>query len=75
MSEAPTVVTGANIKAEMARRGVRQAALAAALGLSQPQVSARLRGVVPFNVNELHAVSEFLGVPVTTLLEGAGAAA
>lgn len=74
MSEAPTVVTGANIKAEMARRGVKQAALAAALGLSQPQVSARLRGVVPFNVNELLAVAAFLDVPVATLLP-AGVAA
>lgn len=74
MAQTPTVVTGANIKAEMARRGVRQAALAAALGLSQPQVSARLRGVVPFNVNELLAVAAFLDVPVATLLPASAAA-
>lgn len=75
MAETPTAVTGANVKAEMARRGITQTDLASALGITQPQVSARLRGRVAFDVNELHAVSAFLGVPVATLLEGAGAAA
>lgn len=68
MAESPSVLTGSNVKAEMARKGVNQTALAVALGISQPQVSARLRGVVPFDVNELHAVAAFLGVPIATLL-------
>lgn len=74
MAETPAAVTGANVKAEMARRGVNQTALAAVIGVTQPQVSARLRGIVAFNVNELHAVADFLDVDVTALLP-AGVAA
>lgn len=59
---------GANVRAEMARRGVSQAKLAAALGLSQPSISARLRGVTPFDVDELHAVADFLDVSAASLL-------
>lgn len=68
MAQTPTALTGTNVRAEMARRGVSQTALAVALGVTQPQVSARLRGVVPFNINELHVVAEFLNVPISTLL-------
>lgn len=75
MAKTPTAVVGANVKAEMARRGVSQTTLAAVLGVTQPQVSARLRGVVAFNVNELHAVADFLGVPIEALLDGSGVAA
>lgn len=73
MTSTPTAVTGANVRAEMARRGVSQTTLAAVLGVTQPQVSARLRGIVPFNVNELHAVAAFLDVSVGDLLDGVAA--
>lgn len=68
MTPSPSTQTGANVRAEMARRGVSQVKLAAALGLSQPSVSARLRGITPFDVDELHAVAAFLGVPLSALL-------
>ena len=41
-------------------------ALAAALGLSQPSVSRRLRGEVPWDVAELAIVAGLVGVPVAS---------
>ena len=64
----PSVQIGANVRAEMARRGLTQTALADRLHISQTQVSARLRGRVPFDVNELTRVAEVLGVSLSTLL-------
>jgi hypothetical protein len=36
--------------------------------MSEVSVSRRLRGETPFDINELVAVAEFLGVPVTHFL-------
>lgn len=69
----PTATTGANVRGEMARRGVTQAQLAKVLGLSQAAVSARLRGETPFDINELARIAGFLDVPVERLLEGVAA--
>lgn len=74
MTSTPAARTGANVRAEMARRGISQTALAKSLGLSQPSVSARLRGATPFDINELSAVAHFLGVPLGALI-GEGVAA
>lgn len=52
----------------MARRGISQTRVGDRLSLSQPAISARLRGQTPFDVNELVAIAEFLGVPVSTLI-------
>ena len=73
-SPTPTHIVGANIRAEMARRNLPQSALAERLSISQAGVSNRLRGQTPFDVNELHAVADFLGVPRATLLDGVAAA-
>lgn len=54
----------ANVKAEIARCGVSQSGVAAALGLSQPQVSRRLSGRVDFSSSEIIRLSDLLGVPV-----------
>ena len=63
MHTTTSAAIGANIRAEMARRGVSQQSLALALaGMSQPSLSKRLRGVVPFDVDELNAVATELGV-------------
>lgn len=76
MATTPTAQTGKNVRAEMARAGVTQAALAAELGISQAAVSARLLGRTPFDINELTAVADALNVPLTTLLPAkAGSAA
>lgn len=61
--------TGANVRAEMARRGVKQAELAGALGMSQSMLSYRLSGQVVFNVDELARIAAVLEVPVATLLD------
>lgn len=68
MTSTPSAVTGANVRAEMARRDVSQVALAEAIDMGQPSLSKRLRGVTPFDINELSAVAEYLGVPLSNLL-------
>jgi transcriptional regulator with XRE-family HTH domain len=68
MSSTPTAQAAANIRAELARRRISQTALAAHLGVSQSWVASRLQGRTPFDVNELHAVAKFLGVPPSALL-------
>lgn len=58
---------GANVRAEMSRHGVTQAAVAERLGLPQSAVSKRLRGMTPWSASELAKVAELLGVPVGKL--------
>lgn len=58
----------ANVRAEMARRKVRQIALARHLNLSQAAISRRLNGTTDFSVGELCATAELLGVTATSLL-------
>lgn len=71
-TESPT--TGDNIAAEMKRRRVSQAKLAAHLGISQAAVSARLRGAVDWRLSEITATAELLGVTVPSLIDGGVAA-
>lgn len=52
----------------MARRSVRQIALAKHLGLSQAAVSRRLNGETEFSVAELLSVAALLDVPAASLL-------
>lgn len=65
------VAVGANVRAEMARRGISQAALADHLGLTQASISKRLTGRVAFDVNELTRTAEFLDVHITAFLPAA----
>lgn len=44
---------GGNVRAEMARAGLSQDQVAELLGISQPQVSKRLLGAIPFDAVEL----------------------
>ena len=77
MHTTPSAEVGANIRAEMARRGVSQVALCARLdhlGLSQSQLSKRLSGAVPLDVNEVAAIAEALAVDLSILLPTVGAA-
>lgn len=74
MATTPTTARYAvsgEIRAGLARSNRKQADLAACLGISQPQVSARLRGQVAWTVDELVAVAEFLGVTPGSLLDAA----
>lgn len=63
---------GASVRAEMARHGITQQDLAAALGITQTAVSRRIRGTVPFDVAELPLVAAAIGCDVDTLLRPAG---
>lgn len=58
----------------MAARGVSQMQLAATMGLSQTAVSKRLRGVTPFDVNDLEAIAHAFGVRPMALLDDGGRA-
>jgi len=60
--------TAANVRAEMARRQVRQVTLAQRLGLSQAAISRRINGETEFSVAELLAVADLLGVSASALL-------
>ncbi len=65
-----TLLVAGNVRALMARRGVSQHQVADVLGLSQTAVSKRLRGVTPWDVNEMGTLAEAFGVPIAVLLEG-----
>lgn len=65
----PAVRVGKNVRAELARAGKTQTWLAGVLAITQQSVSARLRGDVAFDVDELHRAAAALGVPVASLLE------
>lgn len=61
------VVTG-EIRAELARRRVKQDQLAKAVGRSQATIARRLAGLSAWDLDELEAVAAFFGVPVEALL-------
>jgi len=68
MPESFSETVGATVRAEMARRKVTQQQVAAVLKIAQTQVSRRLNGQVSFNVDELQAVANLLGLPVQDLV-------
>jgi transcriptional regulator with XRE-family HTH domain len=65
-----TAVAG-EVRALMARRQVKQKALAAATGMSQPALSRRLSGELSFDMTELGRVLAHLGEEPTALIERA----
>ncbi len=69
MEDSATQRVAATIRAELARRRISQSALARELGMAQTAVSRRLTGQVPFDVNELHAIANHLGLPPAALLD------
>lgn len=64
----PSARVAANIRAELARHRTSGSALARHLGIPQSAVSRRLNGHVAFDLDQLPAIAEFLGVPVAALL-------
>lgn len=70
MSQSTAEVVGATVRAELARAGKSQTDLAAVLGVTQTAVSKRLRGVTPFDVNELAAVAAALDLDMSVLIAG-----
>jgi transcriptional regulator with XRE-family HTH domain len=74
IAQSLTAIVGANVRAEMARRRISQQQLANHLGVSQGAISKRLAGTVPFDVNEVGAIAELLGVHISDLLPEVSAA-
>lgn len=61
-------VVADSIRAEMARRKITQVEVAVALGVSTAAVNRRLAGDVVWNVAELAAVAQLLGMDSRDLL-------
>ena len=61
----------ANVRAELARKGITQTDLAAKLCKSQPFVSRRLSGRVPFDVADLAAIASVLDIQIADLVVAA----
>lgn len=66
--EAERQAIAAEIRAEMARQQITQRDLAAKVGMFQQALQIRLAGVRSFRAEELAAIAQALGVPVTQLL-------
>jgi transcriptional regulator with XRE-family HTH domain len=60
---------GDNVRAELARLGLRHDDLAKVLGISQPQVTKRLAGTIGFEGAELVRIAAELNIPVSRLVE------
>lgn len=57
----------ANVRAETARLGLRQADLAGVLGIDQSLISNRWRGRTPWRLEELEAIAPMLGTTASML--------
>lgn len=53
------------VRAEMARQGVKATQLAESIGMSLPTLRRRLNGSLPFDTDELTRVADALEVPPT----------
>jgi transcriptional regulator with XRE-family HTH domain len=58
----------AQVRAELSRQMKPQRELVELLGLSQAQISERVRGDVEWRISELTLVAAVLGVPITNFL-------
>ena len=59
------------VRAMMGRRRVTGKQVAAAIGVSQPQASARINGAVAWSVDDVYAVAALLDCKVADLLPDA----
>src|SRR5687767_13505210 len=66
---AATIRVATHVRELMARHQLVQADLQKVLGLSQTAVSKRLRGVTPFDVNELDVIAHYFGMTLTQLIK------
>jgi DNA-binding Xre family transcriptional regulator len=69
MAEILSQRVAATVRAELARRQIKQAALATALGISAQQVSERLAGTTPIRLDELDPIAAFLELSVADLVD------
>lgn len=69
-----TELTAAAVRAELAKRKINGKQLAEALAWPRTTTWRRLNGSVPFSLDELLTVADYLGIPVTELLPSERAA-
>ncbi|OZC80597.1 hypothetical protein CH274_15620 [Rhodococcus sp. 06-418-5] len=60
----------AEVRAEAARAGVSQNRLAQLTGLSQSNLSRKMKALRPFDIDELEAIATVLGVDVASFFGG-----
>ena len=63
------MIISGNVRRLMLDRGVTQVALAAAMGLPQPSISKRLRGMVAWDVEDLDQPVEVFDVGIEALVK------
>ncbi|TSI14673.1 helix-turn-helix domain-containing protein [Brevibacterium aurantiacum] len=59
---------GREVAAWMTRYNLRQADIAQILGFAQRNVSKRIRGEMPFRIDELLAIARYMGISLSQLL-------
>lgn len=72
-TEEPTAVSenesiGLEVRAWMVRKQLKQADIAQLLGFAQKNVSNRLRGQIPFRIDELLAIASYMDITLAQLL-------
>lgn len=68
MTQPLATAIAANVRAEMARQGVSNRALAPLIGMTHQSLADRVRGVIEFRPSELEAIAGHLGVDVARFL-------
>lgn len=68
LTQSLTLRVAAEVRAEVARQQLTHKQLADQLGISQPQMTKRLNGVLAMDTTELDRIAEILGVPVSRFL-------
>jgi transcriptional regulator with XRE-family HTH domain len=67
-SDSLSARVAAEVRSQAAKRGLKQVDIARLLGMSQPQVSLRLRGKVPFRLEEIDVLARHFGVDAAELM-------
>lgn len=67
MSDAYDQAIATNVRVELARRNIRQSAVAKAIGISKQSFGNRCRGNVPFSAAELLLVASVIDIPAEEL--------
>lgn len=65
MNEPTTDPIASSVRAELARRKVRQGVVASELGMTQQALSRRLNGITPFKAHELQLIASLVDVDVS----------
>lgn len=68
MEQTPTQRTAEAVRVELARHRVKFTDVAEVIGCGRTTLWRRLNGEYPFDVAELSAIAEYLGVPVSTFV-------